>query len=403
MPTASLEIPRNLPTDISEEMAKRACYCDPDITGCRFDASDGRLHLTLRNGDQTEAVLGKVARLVEQMQTERLSLTPSVLKERKSSRGEVDSEVAARLTRDGDLAGEGVGVVARSGKLLALLERLDRLFVTIAVEAFGAEVKEYNTLMPAEYLRRAGYFSAFAHSLTFAFHLQEDFNLLDGFAKRHREGADLQFEGLQEMATPEYCLSPAVCYHAYGALMNRRLDGDDNGLHVQTAGGRCFRYESNNITDLDRLWEFSMREIIFIGERDRVLGAREKAIGLVWRLTEQLDLSARLETATDPFFATDFRSLRYFQLANELKYELSLPIGNDKSVAVASFNYHESFFGRNFDIRTSDNQKVHTGCAAFGLERLALAILAQHGFETTFELLDKAEARLPDLWEGNTV
>jgi seryl-tRNA synthetase len=278
-----------------------------------------------------------------------------------------------------------------------MLGRFDRLIRRIAVEAFGAEEREYNSLIPSEYLRRAGYFSSFGHSLTFAFHLQEDLDRIEAFATRHNEATELNFESIDELTTPEYCLSPAVCYHAYGAMIDQQLDEPDHGLRVETAGGRCFRYESKNITALDRLWEFTMREIIFIGEKKRVVEARRRAIDIIWRLIERMDLTASLETAADPFFATDFRSLRFFQLVNELKYELRLPVDESSSVAAASFNYHESFFGQKFGIHTIRGSQVHTGCAAFGLERLALAAMAQLGFDQTCHSLDGIEADLPAL------
>ena len=400
MTTISIDLPPGLPADVGEEMAKRACYCDSQITGCRFDPKDNRLRLSLSNGARPEGLIVKVERLVNQMQSERLSVTPTVVRQRTGHTDSYDPELISKLTDSGDLAQEGTGVVSRSGRFLSLLQRFDRLLTRIAVEAFGAEVRDYNTLMPAEYLRRAGYFSSFAHSITFAFHLQEDLDRLENFADRHREGADLKLESLDEIATPEYCLSPAVCYHAYGSMIDRRFDESDHGLRVQTAGGRCFRYESKNITTLDRLWEFSMREIIFIGEKELVLDARQRAIDIIWRLIEQLDFTACLETASDPFFTTDFRSLRFFQLANELKYELRLPVDIDKSVAAASFNYHESFFGQDFAIHTESGEQVHTGCAAFGLERLGLAAVAQLGFEQTGQRLDTIETNLSDFLKG---
>jgi len=32
---------------------------------------------------------------------------------------------------------------------------------------------------------------------------------------------------------------------------------------VITAMGKCFRYESSNLSGLERLWDFNMREIVF--------------------------------------------------------------------------------------------------------------------------------------------
>jgi seryl-tRNA synthetase len=46
--------------------------------------------------------------------------------------------------------------------------------------------------------------------------------------------------------------------------------------------------------------------------------------------------------------------------------------------AVASCNYHKDHFGALFDVRAA-GEVAHTACTAFGLERLALAVLHRHG------------------------
>ena len=161
-----------------------------------------------------------------------------------------------------------------------------------------------------------------------------------------------------------------------------------------TAMNRCFRYESKNITELDRLWEFSMREIVFIGAQDEVLKAKAESIELVWKLIEILDLTAHIETASDPFFASDFKSQRFFQLGNELKYELRTPLNEHNSIASGSFNYHVNFMGSSFDIKNAAEDYAHTGCAAFGLERLAYSTLCQIGFENAMDRLNKAFNKL---------
>ena len=51
----------------------------------------------------------------------------------------------------------------------------------------------------------------------------------------------------------------------------------------------------------------------------------------------------------------------------------------DETVAAASFNLHERFFGESFDIRLLDGQPAASACVAFGLERWTLAFLAAHG------------------------
>jgi hypothetical protein len=49
---------------------------------------------------------------------------------------------------------------------------------------------------------------------------------------------------------------------------------------------------------------------------------------------------------------------------------------------VGSYNYHQDFFGRHLNITLPDDSFVHTGCVAFGLERMALAYVAQFGLDS---------------------
>jgi len=95
---------------------------------------------------------------------------------------------------------------------------------------------------------------------------------------------------------------------------------------------------------------------------------------------EDFGLQYIVESANDPFFIGEFKQAA-FQNAFQLKYEIraSLPF-KGSTLAVGSYNYHQDFFGRNLSIHLADGSPVHTGCVAFGLERLAYAFLAQYGF-----------------------
>jgi hypothetical protein len=62
-----------------------------------------------------------------------------------------------------------------------------------------------------------------------------------------------------------------------------------------------------------------------------------------------------------------------------LKHELTLVFPDGRSLAIASFNDHQRFFGEAFDIRLASGEHAASGCVAFGIERWLLAILATHG------------------------
>jgi hypothetical protein len=97
------------------------------------------------------------------------------------------------------------------------------------------------------------------------------------------------------------------------------------------------------------------------------------------QLATDLGLSARIVEAEDPFFAPTARGKALLQRVKGLKRELLLPIGDDRSIAAASINDHEGFFGEAFRIRCADRGWARSGCVAFGVERWLLAVLAAHG------------------------
>jgi seryl-tRNA synthetase len=46
-----------------------------------------------------------------------------------------------------------------------------------------------------------------------------------------------------------------------------------------------------------------------------------------------------------------------------------------------SFNYHQDHFGEVWGLRGANGELMHTGCVAFGMDRLAVALFATHGVD----------------------
>jgi seryl-tRNA synthetase len=46
-----------------------------------------------------------------------------------------------------------------------------------------------------------------------------------------------------------------------------------------------------------------------------------------------------------------------------------------------SFNYHKEHFGEVWGLANAKGQVLHTGCVAFGMDRLAVALFVTHGAE----------------------
>jgi seryl-tRNA synthetase len=53
----------------------------------------------------------------------------------------------------------------------------------------------------------------------------------------------------------------------------------------------------------------------------------------------------------------------------------------EQPTACMSFNYHRDHFGTAWNLHNKAGAVMHTGCVAFGMDRLALALFATHGLE----------------------
>ena len=283
------------------------------------------------------------------------------------------------LQERGEVVVTAAGQVSLSGLALDVLRAVDHSTLQWA-RSLGATERRYPSLIDLGVLERAGQVASFPQHLTLACHPEPG---------AHRRWAD---EGSSVLASEltrgdrpnadlrsRHALSPAVCYHTYPEWQGRTVGSD---AAILTAQGRCYRFEDGGHVPLERLWDFTMREIIVLGSREQVENVRQSLMRQVSDLITTLDLDGRIEPASDPFFTAGDEGRRLMQQAGALKYELLLTVdGDGRAIAAASFNHHHDFFGTRFDISLAAGGPAHSGCVAFGLERWVLAVLAQHGVD----------------------
>ena len=379
----SLEItPQSkIPTHLVGEVQSRLAYVDQLISSAIVEESGERIILHLSSPaspSENAAIEEKVQRVVETMVQGAIQPRVQVLEDHMARPVPCNEDPTPGLIASGEIHQEADGIYTLGPLLTRIIDYFESQFLSLA-DSFNAEPYRFPTLIPAESLERVGYFSAFPHSLTFVTHLREDLDVIDHFADGAATEAGALNTPLESFDRVRTLLSPAVCYHLYFALAGNPLP---NGELAATAVSNCFRYESINLTSLERMWNFTMREVIFVGSKEYVLENREIARQRMAPFFEQIGLAYRVETANDPFFVGEFRKQAAFQSAFQLKFEIraSLPFKNS-TLAIGSYNYHQDFFGRHLDISLPDGSPAHTGCVAFGLERVALAFLAQYGLD----------------------
>jgi seryl-tRNA synthetase len=287
-------------------------------------------------------------------------------------------DVYASLLTAGLVSECGQGQVALAEPLVSLMDGMDRSIRRIVVEGFGATEYRYPTLIPTAVLDSASYPASFPQFLMVATRLHEDLDVYRDFQSAYVKSGKVDKTFLDRCTDVDYCLPPTMCYHTFGQYRGRVLEPDR--VHVVTSRGKSFRHESRYATTLERLWDFTIRETVFFGDRTGVLDAREKLMTSVFALMDEWQLEGFCTVASDPFFiGADPGAKAWSQRMLELKYELRLGMGPDKDVAVGSFNFHDDFFGKSFDIGLAGAGSVVSGCAGFGLERLVYALLCQHG------------------------
>jgi seryl-tRNA synthetase len=95
-----------------------------------------------------------------------------------------------------------------------------------------------------------------------------------------------------------------------------------------------------------------------------------------------LGLNYCIDQASDPFFGRGGKLMAMSQVEQALKFELLVPVHSEEQpTACMSFNYHRDHFGTTWNLSDASGTVMHTGCVAFGIDRLALALFATHGVE----------------------
>jgi seryl-tRNA synthetase len=279
------------------------------------------------------------------------------------------------LVEAGLLLPSGVpGVYGRSSKFERIRLALDRA-ITDEGRDDGAERMAFPPVMPRWELERIGYLSSFPHLAGTIFSFDGD--EADALEQEQRAGAHEDWSEFQ--AQTEVVLVPAACYPSYPTVAARGplVPG---GCTLDLGGSYVFRNEPS--LDPARMQMFHQREMVRFGEPDTVISWRETWSKRALDFLLSLGLDAALDVASDPFFGRAGRMLARGQRAQELKFEVCVPIASDEPTAVVSLNYHRDHFSSIYEIKLADGETAHTACLGFGLERLSLALLAAHGMDT---------------------
>jgi seryl-tRNA synthetase len=265
------------------------------------------------------------------------------------------------------------GVYARTGLYEGVVEALTALIS--AHRPADAEVFRFPPVMSRAQIEQHGYLKSFPNLLGAVSCLCGDERHIRGVVNRFVEGGEPWTEALEPA---DLVLAPAACYPVYPIAAARGAVPAEGWTFDVAAD--CFRREPS--TDIDRFQSFRMREYVRIGTVAQIQAFREEWVERAKGLADRLGLSYRVDLASDPFFGRAGQIVAASQLEQALKFELVVPVHSaEKPTACMSFNYHQDHFGLTWDLGTEAGEPAHTGCVAFGMDRLAVAMFATHGLD----------------------
>ncbi len=262
------------------------------------------------------------------------------------------------------------GVYGRRGVYEDVVERLAR-FITEARED-GTEVLRFPPVMSRRTLERSGYLKSFPNLLGCMCALGGTDDDIRAAVDTFEAGGDWT----ESLEAGDLVLTPAACYPVY-PIAARRGPLPPGGLRFDVASD-CFRREPS--PHADRFQSFRMREYVCIGSPSDVATFRERWITRAKGMADRLGLTYVVDEANDPFFGKVGVMMAVMQKRDALKFELLVPVRSaEKPTACMSFNNHKEHFGDVWGLRDAEGGVAHTGCVAFGMDRLAVAMFATHG------------------------
>ena len=152
-------------------------------------------------------------------------------------------------------------------------------------------------------------------------------------------------------------LAPSACCYVYPTLTGT-LAAAGCTIDIESW---CYRSAAS--LNPMQMRAFRMREFVYAGTEAQAQGFRESWVVQAQAFLSALGLESELEAQGETL-------------------DIVVPmLSGACPTALLSVNHHQDHFGKLFDIRTPDGAHAHTSCVAFGMERLALALLAQHGLQ----------------------
>ena len=262
------------------------------------------------------------------------------------------------------------GVYGRTGAYENVVEALAALISRHRPRQ--AEIFRFPPVMSRAVLEKQGYLQNSPNLVGAVACLEGNEGQIMASASKNERGGSWT----EDLKPADLVLAPAACYPVYPIAARRGVVPAEG--YIFDVAGDCFRHEPSK--SLDRFQSFRMREYVRIGTAEQIQQFRQPWIARARTIAGALGLPYTVDVASDPFFGRIGALMASQQRQDELKFELLVPLVSEKKpTACMSFNDHREHFGEIWGLHNEKGDVMHTGCVAFGMDRLAVALFVTHG------------------------
>ena len=182
----TIKTKHTIPEFIIGEVLSKLAYVDELIEKATIHPDGSSIHLEFKKKPSPEAIKSILAKVHAVIQIMTKNVRPPRIKilEDESTRPIPFNQDPMQILLDsGEIFKEDKGLLLLGPLMSSLVDFFEIQFLFLAKQ-FNAEAFRFPTLIPAKYLDRVNYFRAFPHSLTFATHLREDYDVINDFADK---------------------------------------------------------------------------------------------------------------------------------------------------------------------------------------------------------------------------
>lgn len=247
--------------------------------------------------------------------------------------------------------------ICYEGKSFKYFDYIDNYFRKLVVNK-GAHEYQIPAIIDEEVLVKCGYFQSFPQHITVAAYVDD---------QKYDEVMSNKSISKSEVEVDKKYFTPAACLHLYPLFEGKNVENT-----ILTTRARVYRHENGKFDGSVRFWDFTVREIVFLGSKEYVISMLEKMKDEVIKLGSNIKLPIKICAAYDNFYPNASNKIKQkLQQGNALKYEVTTMV-DEKDVAIASFNYHGTHFSKPFNF--DNDGTIVSGCVGFGLERWVTAM-----------------------------